>query len=600
MSRDDNAQCECEWLEEDESCSEPVYAEYKERKYCVLHYPNISKNEAFAKTIQARLNDESHPQYLRFVGVWFPADVSFADRTFSVSVDFSQATFAADLDFRHCEFKGANFAGVQCAGYADFEDAAFTDSADFSDAHFQKAASFARATFERNCRFVQTKFLQQADFAGADFKSSASFMLARFENIADFSAARIANDDEQQEVKYPIEWRRSRFREAHFTGAFFAQCSFRMACFGEVADFRHAVVRDAIDFSIADFNESNFSYGVFARPNFEGTFFLKSPKFNKTEFLHTALFSTTRFPGADFVEATFSGNADFSLARFEGSVSNYEIERLRESNIIAVDATAKSERILISFDRVIFKEGLTFKSTDFFQDRCLLTFEDAVFEKPERVKFQAVSMPPHTFMNVDPRKFHFMDVRWGFIDRRKALDEALSAIKAQGGPYSLPLLELAYRQLAVNAEENNRYGQAADLRYLAMEVARRMRWRRVDIFNLAFWYWILSGYGEKVRRAFLALVIIWLTFAVAYWSLRNPTWWQPKQAKTTIEQPQVLPLTTFRLPEALIYSANIMALQKPEPLPAHWLTKLLVLAETIFGPLQAALLVLAIRRKFMR
>jgi len=165
------------------------------------------------------------------------------------------------------------------------------------------------------------------------------------------------------------------------------------------------------------------------------------------------------------------------------------------------------------------------------------------------------------------------------------------------------MLELAYRQLAVNAKENNRYEQAADLRYLAMEVARSMRWRRIDWFRLSWWYWLLSGYGEKVRRAFLALVLIWFIFAIMFW-LGSATWWQPKQ-RSGVAAPRDLgrieatakPLT---FPDALLYSGAVMALQKPEPLPANKRAKLLVLLETVFGPLQAALLALAIRRKFMR
>ena len=43
-----------------------------------------------------------------------------------------------------------------------------------------------------------------------------------------------------------------------------------------------------------------------------------------------------------------------------------------------------------------------------------------------------------------------------------------------------------------------------------------------------------------------------------------------------------------------------MTLQKPEPLPANKRAKTLVLLETVLGPVQAALLALAIRRKFMR
>jgi hypothetical protein len=51
---------------------------------------------------------------------------------------------------------------------------------------------------------------------------------------------------------------------------------------------------------------------------------------------------------------------------------------------------------------------------------------------------------------------------------------------------------------------------------------------------------------------------------------------------------------------ALIYSAEVMAFQKPEPKPATTAAHTVVLLETILGPVQAALLLLAIRRKFMR
>lgn len=52
-------------------------------------------------------------------------------------------------------------------------------------------------------------------------------------------------------------------------------------------------------------------------------------------------------------------------------------------------------------------------------------------------------------MNVDPRKFHFIDTRWGFINKRTALSEAKNALQKHGRLYSAPMLELASRQLAV-------------------------------------------------------------------------------------------------------------------------------------------------------
>ncbi len=51
---------------------------------------------------------------------------------------------------------------------------------------------------------------------------------------------------------------------------------------------------------------------------------------------------------------------------------------------------------------------------------------------------------------------------------------------------------------------------------------------------------------------------------------------------------------------ATTYSLGVMTLQKPEPRPVTVWAQRLVILETILGPLQAALLALAIRRKFMR
>ena len=56
----------------------------------------------------------------------------------------------------------------------------------------------------------------------------------------------------------------------------------------------------------------------------------------------------------------------------------------------------------------------------------------------------------------------------------------------------------------------------------------------------------------------------------------------------------------LRWPRALTYSLGVMTLQKPEPRPATDAAQALVMLETILGPVQAALLALAIRRKFMR
>ncbi len=56
------------------------------------------------------------------------------------------------------------------------------------------------------------------------------------------------------------------------------------------------------------------------------------------------------------------------------------------------------------------------------------------------------------------------------------------------------------------------------------------------------------------------------------------------------------------LPRALAYSLGVFFLRSPLPRPDEdeWQTQLLLNVETILGPLLVALLVLAIRRRFMR
>jgi hypothetical protein len=52
--------------------------------------------------------------------------------------------------------------------------------------------------------------------------------------------------------------------------------------------------------------------------------------------------------------------------------------------------------------------------------------------------------------------------------------------------------------------------------------------------------------------------------------------------------------------DAVRYSINVSILQKPDPKPQSSFAKWLVIVETVLGPAQAALLALALRRRFMR
>jgi hypothetical protein len=126
-------------------------------------------------------------------------------------------------------------------------------------------------------------------------------------------------------------------------------------------------------------------------------------------------------------------------------------------------------------------------------------------------------------------------------------------------------------------------------------------WRDIASWVLHRLYWLASGYGERTEQAFIILLIIWLLSAFLYTQVGFSRW-EPKVSSekeaTEVRRDEVgQPLPW---PRTLTYSLGVMTLQKPEPRPATDAAQAVVMLETIFGPVQAALLALAIRRKFMR
>ncbi|MEK6333814.1 MAG: hypothetical protein AABM67_02635 [Acidobacteriota bacterium] len=188
-------------------------------------------------------------------------------------------------------------------------------------------------------------------------------------------------------------------------------------------------------------------------------------------------------------------------------------------------------------------------------------------------------------------------MNWGQL----SLNEEISRLEKNRVSSPHPLLAIACRNLAVNAEENHRYEEASKFRYMAMEARRLESWRGFAPWRLSWWYWLASGYGERVWQAFFVLLGILLLSALLYNHVGFARW-EPKVASESdvvvAKRDDVgAPLKFSR---ALTYSAGVMILQKPEPRPATTAAQTIVLLETILGPVQAALLALAIRRKFMR
>jgi hypothetical protein len=503
----------------------------------VLHYPGQEKRDDFQQAFQKKLDEKD----FNFTGAWFPEGPSFSHFEFSQAVDFRSATFSAEMNFRGTVFGAA----------ADFSNVTFNAFVRF-DSIFKKDANFAGAVFSAD-----------VDFHGAAFDGPVYFNNATFNREAYFSNATFN-------------------REAYFSNTTFN----REAYFGE-----------------ASFNaEADFSYAKFsAEAGFIDATFNAKADFSYAKFITGADFKTNFNAEADFNYAVFAGEAYFRYAVFKGKIN------LRSTT---------------------FKYHVRFGGEESgeqsFRKDAWLDLQFARIDKPDHVSFHTLTLRPHWFVNVDARKFDFINVEW---DWKPLINEEIEALKIKGVAQPHRLLSIACRQLAVNAEDNHRYDEASKFRYWSMYARQQetwaglapwwrfrswlsMRWSNISrlpilrFFNrnwLYWFYWAASGYGERVLRAFVVLIGVWLLFALLYTQVGFARW-EPRLASesdlATAKRDEVgIPQNLSR---ALPYSFGVMTFQKPEPRPATTAAQSLVMLETILGPLQAALLALAIRRKFMR
>src|SRR6185503_17556275 len=109
------------------------------------------------------------------------------------------------------------------------------------------------------------------------------------------------------------------------------------------------------------------------------------------------------------------------------------------------------------------------------------------------------------------------DVSWEWD--RISIKQELTALDAKEVSSPNRLLAITCRQLAENAEANNRYEEASRFRYWAMDLARRTKWSGWRFWKtdwLHMLYWAVSGYGERILRALGVLAAVWLVFALLY------------------------------------------------------------------------------------
>jgi len=348
-----------------------------------------------------------------------------------------------------------------------------------------------------------------------------------------------------------------------------------------------------------DFNFSGVSFPD--TMNFEGFRFSGDASFSGATFHGNAYFGQVVFDGtAEFYKTTFLKNVYFHRTAFGGTANFYKATFHMQAYFGEITLTACAR-----FRSAVFKDYVRFVGSEGTKDlgtQASLDLQFAHVEKPDHFSLHTLRLQPHWFVNIDARRFEFIDVEWfgrGLKDELSGLSERVT-----GGHR---LLAIAYRQLAVNAEENHRYREASRFRYDAFQASRMERFGGVVPWRLDWWYWLASGYGESIGRALLVFIALIAFFAVAYtrvgFEIVRGLQGAPIMANAS--ETSVTPSPDGRgrplgPTEAAIYSAYVTILQKPEPKPLTSSAKALVWMEMVLGPTQAALLLLAVRRKFMR
>lgn len=472
-------------------------------------------------------------------------DVCFSNTNMGPKVSFVSAIFGPSSDFRRTKLgRKPNFRGATFGDDTIFLRADFGDVANFDAAYFGNRILFGEARFSQRARFESARFGEDANFAGVDFGSGTSFRGARFKKNASFQSAYFQT--------------RSSFNGTHFENGvnfldarFEPEVSFEKATFGGDVNFLNVAFGDKMSFQEAQFTSNKHTV-----------------TFNRSTFGDGISFSDTKFAGKVlFVRGTFKGAATFSG------------KHKREWGEIT-----KEER------NTVFNGEADFRWV--------------ILEAPEKVIFQQASLKQARFLETRLDKIQFVDVEW---DKRKDGRRCLyDEREAKEDEYEL--VAQLYRQLKKNYEDQKDYPGAGDFHYGEMEMTLKKckqavrKWlkseqievtseefkegrRKLFDFFLLRAYKALSGYGEKPGRALLWAIAILFIPAIGF-SFFGVEFGNPQATlQSSIDYfGKSLGYITFRIHD----------------MPFHPLAKVAVLIQAILGPIQLALVALALRRKFRR
>lgn len=600
---------------------EANYKDETDNFYCVLHFPSKDKKEDFKVEYDNKLglND------FNFQWSYFPDNLFLADKTIEVKADFSNAAFTENVYLIKNHFKNeVSFYGAIIEGDFDVRDTKFDSNTSFQETRIYETLSLNRVRFQTPANFYAMRVCGRAYFSINSPTTDVNFQFARFCNDVSFKSC-VFNEASFISTAFFGE---ATFDEAIFSSeARFDSCkfakdvTFRKAQFKYICVFDSCYFHEVADFTRAEFhNFAHFEEAKFAIENSLSDWnyggYFDECRFHGYVSFNGSKFKFANFYSSEFKKTIYLKNIEiYEEGNFESSIFDSEVD-FRDAQFFRKVSLGYSE----------FKGAIKFAGSSdnkVFSD--ILDLQHIEIDKSEKVYFHTVNLRPGWFINSDCKKFVFTACTWKMPDGKSVDTKTeLRELEERKIPNSNELLTKSCWQLADNHEETKSFPEASLFRRMAFEserLSRRKQFKnwKTDIgkiftdktkckniisatsertkrfSNLVksspldfvhFSYYWLSGYGEKWFRAFAWLLFIWVFFAVLYWLIG------------TFGSSERQEFIGFW--KSFGYSLQVMTLQRPEPRPFSTITLLFYGLETILAPLQAALLALAIRRKFMR
>jgi uncharacterized protein YjbI with pentapeptide repeats len=621
-------------------CDKKLFQTIDDKSYCVLHFPSSDKWGNFWSVLQQKLNENNFD----FRGVWFPQDKereSFDTFDFTGYANFSDAIFAEDITFRDAKFDDVYFNKAKFLAKAIFTNAEFREIVSFSDTEFFDA-QFNSVKFNKKADFNKTEFVESANFFHADFLDFAEFRDAKFAQ-ANFSEVVFSGVTFQNAVfgnELTNENALVNFKNSTFAGDFSV---FSIKSYIKT-DFSEATFVTTIDFSNANF----YKEVRFVSTNFKNKVFFLDSRFEELAYFNGSIFEfETSFFKSHFVKdvwlykTEFQKKADFGQATFEAKAFFHETTFVEEANFSGTQVFK-----VISFQSATFQSYAMFDghaSHEQFKEETIFEFQYTRFTSPDLVSFHSMILSPNWFVDTDVRKVVFVNPNWNFT-----AENQLDILRGRGIYYPEKLFRITCHQLATNAEENNRYDEASNFRRLALQMEKSEKWESLrksfksfskkesysnkslgffpltivklakafllSVFNLLlhYIYLISSFYGESWTLALgVLLSLIFIIFPIIYTQINFKTCSKDRPIAASLsncenEKEEIKKNCTCNedpiiFKDAIVQSLTTATLQNVEyRKPLTFWSEFWIILEKIFAPLQAALLALAIRRKFMR